>query len=99
MKNTLKAAGVFAALGLLTTLSPSQARAEKTLGEQCHDRGGMWVGDPINSQSTGSCLLKLTVGGGVDSERKCKTFGGIPTSGRCRMKAEVFSKFVRQSPR
>lgn len=99
MKNLLNATGLLAALGLLVTVIPSEARAEKTLGEQCHDRGGMWVGDPINSQSTGFCLLALTASGNVSRAAKCKAVGGMQEGPRCKLPAAAFSRFIKQAPR
>ncbi len=99
MKNIVKAAGLLAALGLLAVLAPSPAQAEKSIGEQCIDRGGTWVGSPIGSMSKGYCILALTAGGTVSRDARCKAAGGTPEGAKCKLNAAAFSKFVRQTPR
>ncbi len=89
MKNLLKVAA------LLAVIVPSQAWADKSIGEQCTERKGMWVGDPIGSMDKGYCLI----GSSSITAAKCKAVGGTSAREKCKLDTAAFSKYVKQGPR
>lgn len=92
MKKLLKAAA------LLAVMLPSQAWAEKTVGEECADRGGMWIGDPIGSLDKGYCLLTLTANPDVGNAATCEKAGGTLSADKCKLPAASFAKYVKKAP-
>jgi len=93
MKHLLKAAA------FLAIMLPAQAWAEKTVGEQCADRGGTWIGDPIGSLDKGYCLLTLTANPDVGTAAKCKAAGGALLRDKCKLPATSFPKEATSFPK